>query len=549
MKSSKKMMTILLAILCIAAVALIARHDGIAQILARNYFPQDTARAAAMPQKATVAKPPQGFAGVLTWHNDNLRDGLNSQETILTPANVSAANGFGVVFSYPVDGYIFGQPLYVPNVNVVGYGMKNVVYVATENDSLYAFDADGVVTTPLWQASFINPPGVVPIPETLVNCPQAGPGYGVTATPVIDPVAGVIYVLAAIYIPQPSGKTSYILHALDITSGQEEPYSPVVVKASVGSVTLSAVQELSRTGLLLADGNVYMAFGSYCDHPPYNGFVVAYNASTFKQAAVFTPSPTGSDSGIWMSGDGIGADSAGYLYFSTGNGTFDVNTGGSNYGDSFLKMNPNLTVADYFTPAEQQSDDENNEDMGAGGFLLMAPQTPVALPEIVSGSKDGTLYVMNKNYLSHYNSTKDNIVQEIPDAFAEGFWSGFAYWNNNVYAASNTEYLTQYPVVRGLLTTPIVANNSELAYPYPGATPSVSSNGTSNAIVWTLFNDKQYVRLHASMATNVASPSLGLYDSVSTSNATGVKFVPPTIANGRVYVSTQTALVVFGLTN
>jgi hypothetical protein len=519
----KTIWVVVIAALSIICIAWSSRSNR-SQVLAARHSP---------------SAEPSGFAGVFTWHNDNARDGLNSQETILTPANVHSG-GFGPVFSYPVDGYIWGQPLYVPQVSISGFGLKNVVYVATAHDSVYAFDADGEVNTPLWQTSFLNASqGITTLPATVVSCPN-GPEYGVTSTPVIDPVAGILYALATVYI-QSSQKAFFTLHALNIATGSEIAGSPVIVSASLNGDELNALQENSRPALLLANGNIYMAFASYCDRQPFNGWALAYNATTLKQIAEFPVAPKGKDGGIWMTGCGMSADSAGNVYATTGNGTFDANEGGPDFGDSILKFNPMLTVIDYFTPYNQALLNLDDFDVSAAGHLLL-PDQPGAFPhELVTGNKDGDLYLVNRDNLGHFNPGGDKVVQEIQYAFPNGLWSGFAYWNFNIYVAAVQDHLEQFPLANGILGSP---RKGKFTYSYPGATPSISSNGNAAGIIWTASGSLSSIELHAALASNVTKD---IYDSGSIGDAPVVKFNPPTIANGRVYLGTQTELLVFGL--
>ena len=284
----------------------------------------------------TVSAPTtQGLVGVFTYHNDNMRTGENLNETVLTPANVNSST-FGKLFSYPIDGLAIASPLYVAGVNIPGQGIHNVVYVATEHDSVYAFDADGLSSTPLWQVSFINPAaGITPVPAADTGETGDIPNeIGITGTPVIDPTTGTLYVVAATKEVVGS-TTNYVqrLHALDITTGAEKFGGPVVIQASVpgtgdgasgGQVPFNALRENQRTGLLLTNGVVYFGFASHGDVEPFHGWVLGYNATTLEQVLVYNDTANGSDGGIWMNGDGLATDSTGNLYFITGNGTFDA---------------------------------------------------------------------------------------------------------------------------------------------------------------------------------------------------------------------------------
>src|SRR6202521_5511316 len=297
----------------------------------------------------------QGFAGVLMQHNDNARTGQNLNETILKPTNVNSAK-FGKIFSYPVDGQVYAQPLYVPNVTIPGQGVHNVLYVATENDTLYAFDADGLTPNILWQLSFINPSKNI----TTINCIAVRivcnvfPITGITSTPVIDPNTNTIYLLVR---TQENNSSVQRLHALDITTGAEKFGGPVVISAIVagtgtgsshGKIMFDTLHDNQRTGLLLANGNVYLAWAGQA-----HGWIMAYNAQTLAQVAVVNTTPNGTLGGIWQAGNGPATDSLGNIYFATGDGTFDASTGGVDYADTLLKMDANLNVLDYFTPMDQ----------------------------------------------------------------------------------------------------------------------------------------------------------------------------------------------------
>src|SRR5581483_2562704 len=304
--------------------------------------------------------PPPNYTGVLKQKYDLSVTGQNLNETILTPGNVNQAT-FGKLFSYPLDSEAFAQPLYVSGINIGG-AMYNVVFVETENDSVYAFDADGHVSSPLWSVNFTDPSaGITPIPGR-----DMGGGVihtvGITGTPVIDGTTGTLYVVAA---TKENGNYFYRLHALDIVTGEERAGSPIVIQASVagtgvgnvnGRIAFLPVHQLQRSGLLLLNGIIYIAFGSYNDVLPYHGWVFGYNASTLQQVAVWNSTPNGEGAGIWMAGTSLSADSEGNIYAITGNGTFDASTGGSDYGDSFVKLTPtgnSLTATDYFTPYDQ----------------------------------------------------------------------------------------------------------------------------------------------------------------------------------------------------
>ncbi len=475
---------------------------------------------------------------MLTWHNDNARDGQNLNETILTTSNVNQTL-FGVKFSYSVDGQLYAQPLYVPNVKISGV-THNVVYVATENDSVYAFDADGTVTTPLWKTNFLST-GTTTVLSSELGCGLISPNIGITGTPVIDPRTNTLYVVAA---TRKSGSDSLKLHALDITTGKDKFGGPVTISANVSGVSFAASHQLQRPGLLLVNGTLYISFGSHCDIPTYHGWLLAYSAATLTQTAAFLVTPKGSDGAIWNGGAGPSADSSGNVYVTTGNGTFDANKSGKDYGDSFLKFNSTLSLLDYFTPFNQGTLNSTDLDVGSSGVVLPPDQTGAHPHIMISAGKEGRIYVVNRDSLGHFHAGGDSqIIQSLPGALPSGTWTTAAYWNGNVYYAASSNVLKQYTLTGGLLSSAPVHTSAE-TFVQPGATPSVSSNGTINGIIWLIDLVQSSAVLRAYDATNVSNK---LFDSGGAVTSPAVKFAPPTIANGKVYVGTQTQLVVFGL--
>jgi hypothetical protein len=495
-------------------------------------------------------------ANVLTYHNDNSRDGDNSGESLLTPANVNA-NQFGQLFSDPVDGNVYAQPLYLANVTIPGRGVHNVVFVATEHDSVYAFDADsntGANAAPLWHTSFLNPSAEVLAGPAIGNFPEVG----ITGTPVIDASTGTLYVVAT---TQENGVTVQRLHALDVATGQEKFGGSVVIAASVpgvgtgndgrGHVPFEPAIQLQRSALLLLNAVVYIAWASFGDQGPFHGWVIGYDAKTLKQVAAFNTTPNGEEGGIWMSGGGLSADANGNIYLATGNGTFDPKTGG--YGDSVLKLatTNGLTVADYFTPFNQNTLALTDTDLGSGGVLLL-PDQPGPVPhELLVTGKAGTMYVLNRDNLGKYHADFDSVVQELPNPKLAGFNTP-AVVNNSVYAnftnftASNA--LSSFSLTNGRLSSAPITQTRTL-YGYPGTTPSISANGVTNGIVWTLENAGSITILHAYDASNLShelynSNEAGLLDQPSGGPIT---FFVPTVANGKVYVAGQTGLSVYGL--
>ena len=525
--------------------------------------------------KLTVA--PAGLAAVTTRQYDNLRTGQNTSETILTPSNVNVSQ-FGKLFSQPVDGQMFAQPLYVANVAIPGKGTHNVVFAATENDTVYAFDADnntGGNATYLWKASLVDtahgaPAGATAIAASSFSCGSpANPTAGITSTPVIDTSTNTMYVVA---FSQEGTQFVNRLHAIDITTGNEKSPGPKVIDATVsgtgdgssnGQLTFSKLSQFIRPGLLLSNGTIYLASGALCEGmSPYHGWIFAYTASTFAQQALVV-TPNGGAGGMWMSGQGMAADSSGNIYVPTGNGTFDTtNVPATELGDTILKMaGSNLALLDYFTPYDQLNLDLSDGDVGSGGVLLL-PDQPGNYPHLlVEAGKEGTIYVINRDQMTklnqHYCSgcnSNSQIVQELPGAIG-GMWASPAYWNGNVYFWGQGDVLKQYSLSNGQLSANPTSMNSLSVHNF-GVTPIISSNGTTNGIVWGLASPDGGANqeiLYAYSATNVAAE---LYDSNQAPNGrdsfadgTAVKFVSPIVVNGKVYVGTQTEVTVFGLLN
>jgi hypothetical protein len=495
---------------------------------------------------------------VLTYHNDNLRTGQNVHESILTTANVDSTT-FGKLFSLPVDGPIFAQPLYMPGVTV-GTQVHNLVFVATEHDSVYAWDADTVSTTPVWYASFINPASgvtAVPCAEAAGNdCSTITPEFGVTSTPVIDSSTGTLYVVAT--TKEVSGDaTSYVyrLHALSVTTGQEKLGGPVVIQATSGSAALVPKQHLQRPGLLLMNGVVYIGFGSHGDHSPWYGWLLAYSASTLQRVMVFNTAPTTGEAAIWQSGCGPAADSGGNIYFNTGNGPFDADSGGLDYGDSIVKLNSSGTVVDYFTPYNQATLNASDADVGSSGLVLLPDQTGTYAHVLIGAGKQGVIYSVNRDGMGKYNGTSNQNIQSLAGLSSHGLFGSPAYWNGNVYFAAWNDYLRAFQVTNGMVA---LTSHSSATLAFPGATPSVSSNGTTNGIVWiiqenvpndTVLTNPPTAVLRAYDATNLA---IELYDSTQATgnrDAAGgaVKFAVPTVANGKVYVGNSNQVTVYGL--
>ena len=505
---------------------------------------------------------------VLTYHNDSARTGQNTNETVLTPASVASAD-FGKIFSLPVDGYVYAQPLVVTGVTIPGQGVHDVVYVATEHDSVYAFDANSS-TTPLWQVSFINPDaGITTVNSDDVSCEDLVPEIGITSTPVIDTASGTIYVSAKTK-EVANNVTNYYhrLHALDLASGAEKFGGPVVVSATVagtgagndgaGQVAFNPLTQFNRAALLLSKGVVYLASASHCDNGPYHGWVIGYGAQTLTLSNKFNTTPNGEMGGIWQSGGGPACDASGNLYVITGNGTFDPSASVNCYGDSFLKLSTTngLKLADYFTPYNQAALSSSDLDLGSGGALVLpneAGGSTVNQRLVVGAGKEGTIYLINRDNMRHYSSANDNlIVQSLVGVIGSCFDTP-AYFNKKIYCLGANDVLKAFTITNAHIATP-PASQSATAFGFPGATPSISANGINSGIVWVLQTDAYAsggpTVLHAYNANNVA---VELYNSsnAGTRDVPGgaVKFTVPTVANGKVYVGAQSVLAVYGIGN
>jgi hypothetical protein len=495
------------------------------------------------PRVACAAGP---FEGVLTHHYDNQRTGAIVSETMLTTANVNTA-AFGKRFTDPVDAQIYAEPLYVANVSIPNQGTHNVVYIATENDSVYAFDAD-TGGPPLWQRSFLSP-GVTPIPSTDTGCTQIVPIIGITATPVIDSATGTIYVVAQ---TKENGTYVHRLHALDITTGGERSNRPVVIsptaQGSGGTITFDTLRQKERAALLLVGNTVYLGASSHCDIEPYHGWLVGFDKSSLNQTAVFNTTPDGSEAAIWNSDGGPSADAEGQIYVSTGNGTFDANTGGPDYGDSFIKLDPSaLGVLDYFTPFNQAMLSDDDLDLGSGALMLL-PDQPGANPHLaVSGGKGATLYLVNRDNLGKFNNTTDQILGEISGQIGPLFGTP-TYFNGRIYIISSGQPAVAFDLVNGNFASSAPSLASSIDFTNESGTPVISANGTTNPILWAIDSVGGTAVLRAFDANDLATE---LYDSEQNParDLAGnyVKFTVPTVINGKVYVGADSQLSTYGL--
>jgi len=506
-----------------------------------------------------MAKP--GLSQVTTSQYDNARTNATLSEKVLTPRNVNPEH-FGKLGAFKVDGPAYAQPLYVPNVEIPGQGTHNVLYVATEHDSVYAFDADHPGTLPLWQVSFLDKArGTVPLSEDMVQCPFIRPEVGITSTPVIDIKTGTLYVLARTAIRHAVGDNEYFqhLHALAITTGVEKFGGPKLITASVPGrgagrsnrqVDFDPLHENPRAALTLANNNVYLAWASSCDVDPYHGWVLAYDPQTLAQKAVLNVNPDGSEAGIWLSDTGPAVDSEGNLYVPTGNGTFDATSGGRDYGDSVLKLDgSSLAVRDYFTPFDQADILAGDSDVGSSGPTLLPDQPGVHRHLLLQPTKHSMLYVIDRDQMGKFHAESDAIPQRIRMA-GEGY-GAMAYWNSHVYFAASDDLLRDYSLVNGQLKP---YGSSANKFANPGATPSISANGNKDAIVWAIStkvwngaDDKPAV-LYAYDATKLGAP---LYTSEQNAArdraAMAARFVIPVVISGRVYFGTRSQVEVYGL--
>jgi hypothetical protein len=467
---------------------------------------------------------------------------------------------FGKLFSYGLDGIAFASPLYVANVNIPGQGFHNVVYVATEHDSIYAWDADGLSANPLWKVSFLKA-GVTTVPcGDTGECGDIPIEIGITGTPVIDQATNTLYLVA-----KTKEGVNYVqtLHALDITTGAEKFGGPVVIQASVsgsgegsqgGQLALDPLKENQRPALVLSNGNVYIGWGSHGDQRPWHGWVIAYNATTLQQTAIYCVSPDGYGGGVWSSGGGLGADATGNIYFNTGNGDFTASTGGRDYGDTVVKLNPSGSVLDYFTPFDQANMESQDLDLGSAGPILLVDQ-PGPIPHLlITAGKGGTIYVLNRDNMGHFHNGNDNqIVQALVGVLPhggleEGNFGAPAYFNSYVYFAAVNDNLKAFQLSNGLLSNGPTSVSLDV-YSNRGGAFAVSGNGNSNGIIWAVQdNNPANGVLHAYDAGNLANE---LYNSNQTGSrdalGVAVKFSVPLVANGKVFVVTQNQLVGFGL--
>ena len=529
-------------------------------------------------KSASVTVVVSDLSGVLTWHNNLARDGSNTHEFALTKSNVTSAT-FGKLFSCAVDGVVYAQPLWIPGVTVNGT-KHNAVLVATAHDSVYAFDADQSPCVTLWHANLIDSAHGATSGETTVPNGDVGgstdiqPEIGIIGTPVISQSLNTLY--AVTKSEGPSGTFHQRLHALDLSTGNEKSGGPANVSASVtgdgydssgSTVTFNSRTHHQRTGLALVNGVVYATWASHGDIDPYHGWVIGYDAASLAPVTTYNLTANGSRGGVWMSGAAPAADSANALYLSTGNGTFNRDSSSapnSDLGDSVVKLATasGISATDWFSPFNQSDLESADRDLGSSGVVLLPDQTSGTAHLLVTGGKEGRLYLLNRDSMGHYcdscssSSGDTNTVQNFSATSA--LFGTPAFWNNGLYVGGLSDQLLVYTFNSStgkFQTSP--SSQTSTSFSFPGVTPSISSQGTSNGIVWALDTSQYGVPknsggpavLHAYDATDLTTE---LWNSTQAANnrdraGDAVKFAVPTVANGKVYVGTRTTVEVYGL--
>lgn len=515
---------------------------------------------------------------VPTWRYDNTHAGANTQETLLTVPTVNTTS-FGKLFSVAVDGYVYAQPLYAAGITMADGLVHNVIFVATQHDSVYAFDADsngGTNALPLWTASMIDTAhgaaaGATTVPSTDLGTHDIVPEIGITSTPVFDPASKTIYVVAK---SKENGNYIQRIHALNMLTGAEQANSPSQpITATVpgggngsagGQLTFSSMWQMNRVALDLFKGYLYVAFGSHGDNGPWHGWVIAFNATTLQQTGVICLSPNGFGNGIWGAGAGLPIDTVaqgGRLFLAAGNGSFTtyppLNTK-TDYGDSIVRLDlgsGTLTPGSAFTPFNQATLTSGDLDQGSGGELMLPDQPGTYPHELLQVGKEGRILLLNRDSLGGYapgGSSNTNVIQDIPGATG-GLWSTPAYWNGHIFLWGNGDHLKRFELTNGLLST-TASSSSAIASNFPGATPVVSSNGTEDGIVWAVrtdaYNSNGSAVLYAFDASNLTAP---IYESDLNPGrddaGPATKFAVPVVTNGKVYVGAAYQVDVYGLLN
>ena len=479
------------------------------------------------------------LAGVFTYHNDLTRDGVNSQEYALNTSTVKAAT-FGKRFACGIDAAAYAQPLWVASVNIGG-GTHNVLIAATQHDTVYAFDADASPCQTYWSKSLLGS-GETWGTSGDVSTDDISPDIGIVGTPVIDSNTNTIYVVSK----SKNGSTFHQrLHALNLPDGSEKSGGPQEIAFTSNGITFDPLRQNERAGLALVKGVVYVAYASHGDVNTYYGWIVGYSASSLAQVSVFNDDPVSSYGGIWMSGGAPAADSSNNLYVITGNGEFD---GITQYGDSFLKLSTgsSMGVLSFFAPSDQATLSSLDHDLGAGGAAILIDQPSGPVPHLViGGGKEGKLYLLNRDNLGGNTGTDSGAVQTF--AAGNGIFATPAFWQNTLYLGMAFDHVKAFSfnTASGAFNT-APASQSASSFGFPGSTPSISSQGSSNGIVWAIENAGAAI-LHAYDATNLGSELWNSANNGGDQAGPGVKFTVPTVANGKVYVGTATEISVYGL--
>jgi hypothetical protein len=531
-------------------------------LIAVNLAQQAAHAASTAPQVASAAP---ANSAVTTYRDDNGRTGQYPNETILNTSNVNVSQ-FGKRVSYPVDGQLYAQPLYAPNLTIGG-SAHNVVFAATENDTVYAFDADQTsAVAPLWKTSLL-PSGATAVPNSAVSCADLQPVIGITSTPVIDLSTNTMYVVS---YSDEGGNLVYRLHALDVVTGQDKS-PPIVIQGSVpgtgagssgGTVTFNAGLERQRSSLVFANGKIYITFASFCDNGNYHGWIFSYsyNGSSFQQVNIYNDTANGIQGGIWGGDAGLDADGSGNLYYVSGNGTFDASSGGSDMGDSFVRLNAALQRQDYFTPFNQSCLSAGDQDLGSGGPLLLT-----GVNALIGAGKEGRPYVVSTTNMGGFTADPnltcngsaeenrtdvDKVQQELPpgtvgsDFSTPGFWNGPS--GQFVYFAAANGPTRAFAWSNGKLSTTPTSTTS-VNFGFTGGDPVISSNGATagTGIVWSIDSG---ATLRAYDASNLGTE---LYDSSMDSSRDGlngyVKFSSVVVTNGEAFVGLSSSLAIFGL--
>src|ERR1700687_3573679 len=518
------------------------------------------------------------LTGVVTYHNNLVRDGTNTQEYALTTSSVTTAT-FGKLFSCPVDGAAYTQPLWVPGLSI-GAALRNTIFVATQHDSVYAFDADANPCSQLWHVNLLDAAHGGTSGETPVPTGDVGSGFqdilpeiGVTGTPVIDLASGTLYVISK--SEGPVGSFHQRLHAMDLITGDEKFAGPVNIAASVpgtgdgsvgGVLTFDLRNQGQRGALTLVNGIVYVVWASHEDHNPYHGWLLGYDAGTLAQVAVFNADPNGSRGGVWMSGGAPAVDAGGSLYLSTGNGTFEGNSGtapNNDFGDTVMKVGTSsgLALVDWFTPFNQAFLDGQDADLGSGGVVVLPDQILGAPHLLVTGGKEGKLYLLDRdamgNYCASCTITDTNILQSF--LATPAIFGTPAFWQNKLYVGGTSDALSlfAFDATTGIFNT-VASSRSATSFQFPGPTPSLSAQGASDGMLWAIDSSTYGVPSHfgtgpailhvydaANLSSELWNSSLAANNRATAGNA--VKFTVPTVANGKVYIGTRTEIDVYGL--